>query len=131
MNRVILMTALILSIVVLSTGSIVQTVEAKKPIKDEEPTSKIKLSCNDRKGALNCKATSRQKVSGFTLHYDPDGINQKIHAFDGICAKSQPFSDPEIKSGTYLVTVDECDTGFMDTFTITVVEKKITSIAKV
>ena len=70
MNRVILMTGLILSIAVLVTGTFVPNVEAKgKPIKedDSEPKFAINFSCTDRKGELNCKATSRDKIGAFNV----------------------------------------------------------------
>ena len=119
------MTGLVLSIVVLATGIIVQTVEAKRPNQDD-PKSWVKLSCNDRKFVLSCKVTSRDQIDGYMLDYIDDG--ELSPSFDGICARSWNFEDPYIKSGTYVVTVDKCDTNIMATFTITVNEKlKITS----
>ncbi len=125
------MTGLILSIAVLVTGTIIPNVEAKgKPVKDEEPTSKINLSCNDRKDALKCKASSRLKIDSYTIEYIGDGYTE-YNEHGSECVKSMSFGDPEIKeSGTYVVTVHECQTKMTATFTIIVENFGITNIIK-
>ena len=125
------MTGLILSIAVLVTGSIVPNVEAKgKPIKedDSEPKFAISFSCTDRKGELNCKATSRDKIGAFKMDFpDGGGID-----YTGTCQRSQPFGDSSIETGTYEVEVHECGTDLDFKFEITVdARSKITSIVQV
>jgi hypothetical protein len=127
------MTGLILSIVVLATGSIVPDVEAGKPDKETgKPTkdgsdskSGINFSCTDRKGELNCKASSGDKIGAFSMKFpNGDGID-----YTGTCQRSQPFGDSSIETGTYEVRVHECGTDLDFKFEITVDENfKITSI---
>jgi len=130
MNRLILMTGLILSIAVLATGTFVPNVEAKgKPIKDvEEPTSSINFSCTDRKGELNCKASSRDQIGAFKIDFpNGGGID-----YTGTCQRSQPFGDSSIESGVYKVKVHECGTNLDFEFEITVNERlKITSTVEI
>ncbi len=132
MNRVILMTGLILSIAVLVTGTFVPNVEAKgKPIRDggeEEPKLSISFSCTDRKGELNCKASSRDQIGAFKMDFpDGGGID-----YTGTCQRSQPFGDSSIESGVYKIEVHECGTDLDFKFDITVDTKsKITSIVQV
>ena len=138
MNRAILIAGLVLSIAVLVTGTIVPNVEAKgKPIQDGEPTSGIKLSCNDRKDKLTCKATSRLKINAISVHYsDKSGTKVTLEPdpdFKSTCQRTQFFTDYPIKEGTYVVTVHECpvNQGFIDEFTITVgSDSKIIDISK-
>jgi hypothetical protein len=125
------MTGLILSIAVLVTGTFVPNVEAKgKPIKedDSEPKFAINFSCTDRKGELNCKATSRDKIGAFKMDFpDGGGID-----YTGTCQRSQPFGDSSIETGTYEVEVHECGTDLDFKFEITVdARSKITSIVQV
>ena len=133
MNRVILMTGLILSIAVLVTGTFVPNVEAKgKPIRDdggeEEPKLSISFSCTDRKGELNCKASSRDQIGAFKIDFpNGGGID-----YTGTCQRSQPFGDSSIESGVYKVEVHECGTDLDFKFEITVDAKsKITSTVQV
>jgi len=107
------MTALVLSIVVLATGSILPYVDAAKPDKGtgkppkgdkgDDSESGINFSCNDRKGALNCKASSGEKIGAFSMYF-PDG---DYIDYSGTCQRSQPFGDPSIETGVYEVTVQE------------------------
>jgi hypothetical protein len=125
------MTGLILSIAVLVTGTFVPNVEAKgKPTQEDESDSKfgINFSCTDRKGELNCKASSRDKIGAFKMDFpDGGGID-----YSGTCQRSQPFGDSSIESGTYEVEVHECGTDLDFKFEITVDAKsKITSIVQV
>ncbi len=125
------MTGLILSIAVLVTGSIVPNVEAKgKPIKedDSEPKFTINFSCTDRKGELNCKASSRDQIGAFKMDFpDGGGID-----YTGTCQRSQPFGDTSIESGTYKIEVHECGTDLDFKFEITVdARSTITSIVQV
>ena len=102
------MMGLVLSIAVLVTGTIVQTVEAKGPPNKDEPKTSVKLSCNDRKDVLNCKATSRQKLKHKVdfPNSESDDIN-----YTGPCLKNQPFSDPTIEPNTtYFIELYECGT---------------------
>ena len=112
------MMGLVLSIAVLVTGTIVQTVEAKGPPPKEpkEPKSGIKFSCNDRKGVLSCKLTSKNKVGAFYVDFPGDDFI----SYTGTCQRSQPFSDPTIEVGTYVVTAHECSegVGFTDIYEI-------------
>ncbi len=138
MNRAILIAGLVLSIAVLVTGTIIPNVEAKgKPIKDGEPTSGIKLSCNDRKDKLTCKASSRLKIDAISVeYYDKSGTEVPLDPnpdFLITCQRTQPFSIYPIEEGTYEITVHECpvNTGFTDKFTITVdSDSKIVDISK-
>ena len=128
------MTALVLSIAVLATGSILPYAEAAKPDKETGKPNKggdsesgINFTCNDRKGALNCKASSREQIGAFSIHF-PDGGGVY---YTGICQKSQPFGDSSIETGIYEVTVHECGTGLDFKFEITVdANLKITSIVE-
>ena len=126
------MTGLILSIAVLVTGTFVPNVEAKgKPIRDdggEEPTLSISFSCTDRKGELNCKASSRDQIGAFKIDFpNGGGID-----YTGTCQRSQPFGDSSIESGVYKIEVHECGTDLDFKFEITVDAKlKITSIIEV
>jgi len=130
------MTALVLSIAVLATGAIVQDVEAKgKPVKadkpqtdDKESTSGINFSCNDRKGALSCKASSSDKIGDFDMQF-PNGGG--IY-YTGSCQRTQSFGDTSIETGVYAVSVYECGTGNTYDYEITVDSKlKITSTVEV
>ena len=132
MNRLILMTALVLSIAVLATGAILPYADAAKPDKGtgkppkgDDSESGINFSCNDRKGALNCKASSRELIGAFYVDFPGyDYID-----YTGTCQRTQPFSDPSIETGVYEVTVHECGTGLDFKFEITVdANLKITSI---
>ncbi len=128
------MTALVLSIVVLATGSILPYAEAGKPDKEtgkppkgDDSESGINFSCNDRKGALKCKASSNEKIGAFSIEF-PDG--EGVY-YTGTCQRSQPFGDSSIESGTYEVEVHECGTDLDFKFEITVdANLKITSIVE-
>jgi len=128
------MTALVLSIAVLATGAILPYADAAKPDKGpgkpdkgDDSKSGINFSCNDRKGALNCKASSNEKIGTFSMEFpDGDGVY-----FTGTCQRSQPFGDTSIQTGVYEVTVHECGTGLDFKFEITVdANLKITSIVE-
>ena len=129
MNRVILMTGLVLAIVVLATGTIVPNVDAKRPDKGDDSKSPVKLSCNDRKGALSCKASSREQVGAFYVDFPGDDYID----YTGTCQRTQPFSDSSIETGIYVVTLHVCGSINSDyTFEITVDENfKITSKVEV
>ena len=102
------MMGLVLSIAVLVTGTIVQTVEAKRPSQDDEPRTSVKLSCTDRKQTLSCKATSRQLLQ---FSVDFPGTDDKDIDYTGNCLKNQPFSDSTIDPNTsYFVMLYECNT---------------------
>ncbi len=130
------MTGLILSIVVLATGTIVPYAEAGKPDKetgkppkDDSGSSGINFSCNDRKGSLNCKASSSERIGAFSM-LTPDGGEDDID-YSGICQRSQPFGDSDIEEGKYEITVHECGTGLDFNYSIYVDENlKITSIVE-
>ena len=117
---------LVLSIAVLITGTIVQTVEAKGPPDKEPkgPTSKAKLSCNDRKGLLSCKVSSRLGIDEVAIYFpgnddiaDPDWDTKHT-----TCSKSEPIWPTSIEPGTYVVIAHECPTpgGYIDTFEVKV-----------
>jgi len=120
------MMALVLSIAVLVTGTIVQTVEAKGPPPKEpkEPKSGIKFSCNDRKGVLSCKATSRMEIDAISLYYfdkNEESVDLEFPIDYTIpCHRAHPFGDSTIKVGTYVVTAHECSEGggFTDIYEI-------------
>ena len=130
MNRAILIAGLILSIAVLVTGTIVPNVEAKGKPNPDEPRTTVKLSCNDRKDLLNCKASSRQGIGPFDL-WRPDGTNAKHYS--GICDRSQPFGDVNrIMDGDYVANVKECgDVQKWYSYKINVVDTRITSIVPI
>ncbi len=129
------MTALVLSIAVLATGAIVQDVEAKgKPIKedkgqtqDKESTSGINFSCNDRKGALSCKASSSENIGDFSMEFPNGGAIYST----GSCQRTQSFGDTSIEDGKYAVSVYECGSGHSYYYEITVEKSKITSTVEV
>ena len=125
------MMGLVLSIAVLLTVTIVQTAEAKGPPPKEpkEPSSKMKLSCNDRKDLLTCKVTSRNGIDAAKIVFPYEillggqmvtewGFNAQT------CEGRQPFPSVSITTGTYFVTAHECgiDGGFTDTWEILVGE---------
>ena len=121
------MMGLVLSIAVLVTGTIVQNAEARggPPDRDGKKTS-LKFSCNDRKGVLNCKTTSRQLISPIYA-IAPDGVKIIDHSAD--CLKNQPFGDDPILNGNYTVSMFECGTSqTWYYYNIHVVDKKIVSI---
>ena len=128
------MMGLVLSIAVLVTGTIVQTVDAARPPPKEpkEPTSGMKLSCNDRKDLLTCKITSRNGIDAAKIEF-PEltlvGIQLVMEwGFDGqqTCESRSPFPSVSITSGIYTVTAHECGTngGFTDTWEILVVDTR-------
>ncbi len=121
------MMGLVLSIAVLLTGTIVQTVEAKGKPNPDEPKTSIKLSCNDRKDVLNCKSSSRQLLQ-FTVDFP--GIDDRDIDYDGPCLKNQPFSDPTIDPDTtYYVALIECGTGLTYNYEIIIdLNSKLDSI---
>ena len=133
MNRVILMTGLVLAIVVLVTGTIVPNVEAAKPDKGagkpiKDDSSGINFSCKAVKGKLNCKASSRNEIDHYTMEF-PSGY---ILKHTGTCQRSQPFADNSIETGVYEVYVRECITGNTYEYKITVDSNfKITSTVQV
>ncbi len=90
--------------------------------------SGINFSCADRKGALNCKAASGEKIGSFKMDF-PDGGSID---YTGTCQRSQPFGDSSIESGVYKIEVHECGTDLDFKFEITVdAQSKITSTVQV
>ena len=123
------MMGLVLSIAVLLTGTIVQTAEAGKI---KVPSSKMKLSCNDRKDMLTCKVTSRSGIDSASIIFpELTLVDDKLEpgwGFSGsqFCESRQPFPSVSITSGNYTVTAHECgpDGGFTDTWNILVVDTR-------
>ncbi len=123
------MMGLVLSIAVLLTGTIVQTAEAGKPVK--VPSSKMKLTCNDRKDLLTCKLTSRNGIDAASITFPEEimlgGQMRTDWGFDipQSCESRSPFPSVSITNGTYIVTAHECSEGdFTDTWKIFVENTK-------
>ncbi len=131
MNQVILMTGLILSIVVLATGTIVQTVEAMKPTVDSE--TGVQIQCKIMKGDFMCKFSTRDKIS--QLDWQQPSGQTGIAAFGNNCPRSTTFTEPGIQVGVYEFTLTECNVGQADrvsSFEVTVDNSlKITSVVVV
>jgi len=124
MNRVLLMTVLVLSIVVLATGSILPSVDAMKPTVD--PSTGIKIQCrithDDR---ISCKVTSKDKLDIVTI-VTPDGggVSNPIECERSITVDPQTFVD-----GDTTVTATKCGGGQISVFSVTVENKKVTNVA--
>jgi len=129
------MTALVLTIAVLATGTIVPYVDAAKPDKGTgkppkgaDSESGINFSCKAFKGKLDCKASSRNEIDHYTMKFPSDYILEHT----GNCQRSQPFADNSIETGTYEVYIRECITGNTYEYEITVDSNfKITSTVQV
>jgi hypothetical protein len=116
------MTGLVLSIVVLATGTIVPSVEAMKPTLD--PITGIKLQCKVMKDHLICKATSKEKIDAILMVFESEGVD----AVGGDCKKSKSVADDTIENGSYLLTVIECGQGLETIFLVLVENDAISSI---
>ena len=103
MNRAILMAGLVLSIAVLATGTIVQSAEAMKPVKDS--TTGIKIQCS-AKSTFKCTMSSKEGIGAFEIIKYPSGILVSSGTYNS-CDKRESVSFG-LANGNYVFKVTKC-----------------------